>query len=45
MTKVTKMKFNEDELERFAMKREMLQAIYNRLKSLMNQAWNYGSKR
>jgi hypothetical protein len=46
MTRVTKMEAIEGELERFDMKRgEGSQEMYNRLKSLVNQMQNYGSKR
>jgi hypothetical protein len=45
MTKITKMEVIEGELGRFAMKRgEGPQEMYNRLKSLMKQVRNYGSK-
>jgi hypothetical protein len=46
MTKVTKMELIEGEFGRFAMKRgEGPQNRYNRIKSLVNQVRNYGSKR
>jgi hypothetical protein len=46
MTKITKMELVEGELERFTMKRgEGPQEMYNRLKSLVNQVWNNGTKR
>jgi hypothetical protein len=46
MTKVTKVELIEGELGRFAMnKGEGPQEMYNRLKSLVNQVQNYGSKR
>jgi hypothetical protein len=46
MTKITKMEVIDDELGRFAMKRgEGPQEMCNRLKSEVNQIWNYGSKR
>jgi hypothetical protein len=46
MTKITKMEVIEGEHGRFAMKRsEGPQEMYSRLKSLVDQAWNYKSKR
>jgi hypothetical protein len=46
MVKITKMELIEGELGRFAMKRgEGPQKMYNRLKSLVNQVWNYRSTR
>jgi hypothetical protein len=46
MTKITKMEAIEGELGRFTMKRgEGPDEMYNRLKFLVNQVHNYGSKR
>jgi hypothetical protein len=46
MTKITKMEAIEGELGRFTMKRgEGPDEMYNRLKFLVNQVRNYGSKR
>jgi hypothetical protein len=46
MTMITKMEVIEGELGRFGMKRgEESQYTYNRLKTLVNQVWNYESKR
>jgi hypothetical protein len=46
MTTITKMELIKGELGRFAMKRgKELTETYNRLKTMVNQIWNYGSTR
>jgi hypothetical protein len=46
VTMITKMELVEDELGRFAMKRgEKPTETYNRLKTLVNKIWSYGSTR
>jgi hypothetical protein len=46
MMRITKMELIEGELGRFTMKKgEGPQEMYNRLKSLVNQVHNYGSKK
>jgi hypothetical protein len=43
---ITKMELVEGELGRFAMKRgEELSETYNRIKTLVNKIWSYGSTR
>jgi hypothetical protein len=44
--KITKMELKEEELERFTILKEKgMQELYNRLKSLVNQVHNLGSKK
>jgi hypothetical protein len=46
VTMITKMELVEDELGRFAMKRgEKPTETYNRLMTLVNKIWSYGSTR
>jgi hypothetical protein len=46
ITNITKMELLEGELKRFVMlKREGMQEMYNRVKSLVNQVYNLGSKK